>query len=313
MTRAALLRQVNPPLSIEEIDVDEPRAGEVQIRLSAAGLCHSDDAFIRGMFKLPLPAVPGHEGSGIVTAVGPGVTRVAPGDRVILSAIPQCGKCYWCAKGQATNCEVRMQVPAMGGQLDGTTRLHRGTANIQVGDTVVIVGCGGVGLNVVQGARLAGAERIIAIDVVPLKLELATRFGATDVIDARLNDPVEQVGLLTGSRGADVAFEVTGLAKSATQVFDMTRRGGEMIFIGVATPDSILPVRPLQTTGKVAKGCLYGQGVAEEEFPRLLREYEQGLLEIDLLVSSEIALEEVNAGFDAMHGGEVARSVIVYH
>ena len=364
MTRAAILRTCNEPLSIEVIRVDEPKAFEVKIRLSAAGLCHSDAGLISGFFPLPLPMVPGHEGSGIVESVGQGVTRVVPGDHVILSSIPQCGSCFWCLRGEGTNCEQRMLVPAQGGQLDGTTRLHRGdedirqfcfagtftemtvapeisvikipsdsnmvaaalvgcavttgvgaarnTADITPGDTVVVVGCGGIGLNVVQGARLAGAERIVAVDLSPTKLELARRFGATDVVDGRHADPVEAVRALTGGRGADVSFEAIGLGKTVAQVFEMTRRGGQMVFIGVTTPDAVVPVRQLQTTGKTAKGCQYGQGSAVEDFPRLMQEYADGLLEIDALVSKRIDLDDVNQGFADMHSGEVARSVIVY-
>jgi S-(hydroxymethyl)glutathione dehydrogenase/alcohol dehydrogenase len=364
MTRAAVLRKFNDRFVIEDIDVDEPRAGEVKVRLSAAGICQSDDGFVAGKFPLPLPAVAGHEGAGVVEAVGAGVTSVVPGDHVILSAIPQCGACFYCTHGQPALCDLRLKVPAMGGQLDGTTRYHlggeevyqycftgtfsevtvapersvvkipagsnmvaaaligcavttgvgaaRNTADIRPGHTVAVLGCGGVGLNVVQGAKLAGADRIVAIDVVDVKLDLARRLGATNVIDASKSDPVEEVRALTEGRGADVAFEVTGRPQGATQVFDLTRRGGEMVFIGVAAPETVVPVRPLQTSAKVAKGCLYGSALSEEEFPRLLQEYHDGLVEIDLLVSNRIPLEQVNDGFDDLRSGRVARSVIVY-
>lgn len=364
MTRAAILRTLRSNLTVEEIDVDAPKAGEVRIRLSASGLCHSDLALINGAFPLPLPALAGHEGAGVVEAVGPGVSRVVPGDAVILSAIPQCGRCFWCRRGQATNCEVRTRVPSPGGQLDGTTRLHcrgedvaqycfagtfaemtvapeicvvkipsdsnmvvaalvgcavttgvgaaRNTADIHRGDTVAVVGCGGVGLNVIQGARSAGAGRVIAIDIADMKLGLARRFGATDIVDGRIVDVVEAVRKLTSGRGADVAFEVTGTTKAATQVLEMTRRGGEMVFIGVAPPESVLPVRLLQASGKVAKGCQYGQAHSQTAFPQLLSEYADGLLELDLLVSNTISLDQVNEGFADMQRGAVARSVIVH-
>ena len=364
MTRAAVLRALNQSLSIEEIEVDEPGAGEVKVRLSASGLCHSDYGLMQGTFPLPLPAVPGHEGSGVVLEVGEGVTRVVPGDSVILCPTPQCGTCFWCSRGQAASCNARLLLPTIGGQLDGTTRLHwegqdlaqfcfagtfsevtvapeicvvkipsginmvvaaligcgvttgvgaaRNTADIEQGDTVAVIGCGGVGLNVVQGARLAGAERIIAIDVVELKLDLARRMGATDVVSAGSVDPVEAVLALTDGRGADVAFEVTGMAHAATQAFNLTRRGGQMVFVGVGTPDSVIPTRLLLSDAKIAKGCYYGGAVAQDDFLKLVQEYEAGLINLDLLVSKEITLEEVNEGFADMHRGSVARSVIVY-
>ncbi len=358
MTRAAILRGNHEKLSIEEIDVDEPRAGEVLVRLSASGVCHSDLAVIEGLMPMPFPAVLGHEGAGVVEAVGEGVTRVAPGDHVIMSATPECGVCYQCRRGQASACAIRLVERAPGGQLDGTTRLHQGghdiyqfcfegtfsertvtpeisvvkippasnmvvaaligcgvttgvgaarnTADIQAGDTVAVLGCGGVGLNVVQGAKLAGAGRIIAIDMLDSKLELARRMGATDVVNAREHDPVAAVQSLTEGRGADVSFEVTGNPIAVNQLNEFTRRGGEMVFIGIATPEAVIPVRPLMSSGKTAKGCLYGSANVVDDFPRLLREYEEGLLEIDLLVSKEIGLEDINGAFDDMIEGRVA-------
>jgi Zn-dependent alcohol dehydrogenase len=188
----------------------------------------------------------------------------------------------------------------------------RNTADIRPGDTVAVIGCGGVGLNVVQGAKLAGAGQIIAIDMVDLKLDLARKLGATDVVNAAKDDVVEAVKKLTGGNGADVAFDVTGFPTAVTQMYEMTRRGGEMVLIGVGQPESALATRPIQTTSKTLKGCCFGDAKVDEFFPLLLQEYVDGLLDIDTLISKQISLDEINAGFEDMEGGRVARSVIVY-
>ena len=189
------------------------------------------------------------------------------------------------------------------------------TADIRKGDTVAVVGCGGVGLNVVQGARIAGAERIIAIDMNDTKLRLAESFGATDTINASDGDPVAQVQALTGGRGADVAFEVIGLQSTIEQSMAMTRSGGETVLVGVPRLDVNLVFNPAFGaiyTAKTLKGCWYGSSNVSTEIPKLLALYQSGELKLDELISREIKLDEVNEAFDAMKGGEVARSVIVF-
>jgi len=189
------------------------------------------------------------------------------------------------------------------------------TANIRKGDTVAVIGCGGVGLNVIQGARIAGAEQIIAIDMVESKLQLAKEFGATDFINAADGNPVAKVQSLTGERGADVVFEVIGLGPTIEQAMNMTRRGGETILVGVPRMDVMLNINPAFSfiyTAKTVKGCWYGSSNVHREVPRLLELYKSGELKLDELISREIAIEDVNEAFEAMKSGEVARSVIIY-
>jgi Zn-dependent alcohol dehydrogenase len=189
------------------------------------------------------------------------------------------------------------------------------TADIRAGDTVAVIGCGGVGLNVIQGARHAGAERVIAIDMVPFKLDLAKQFGATDIVDASEGDPVSKVMEMTDQRGADVAFEVIGLGPTIEQTVNMTRRGGQSILVGVPKMDVMLNVPAflgLVLQEKTIKGCWYGSSNVHNDVPKLARLYTEGQLKLDELVSREIKLDDVNDALRAMEQGEVARSVIVY-
>lgn len=189
------------------------------------------------------------------------------------------------------------------------------TARIQPGDTVAVVGCGGVGLNTIQGAKYAGAERIIAIDMVASKLELARKFGATDTVDASSANAVSEVMDMTGQRGADVAFEVIGLGPTIEQTINMTRRGGQAILVGVPRMDVMVQVPAffgVVLMEKTIKGCWYGSSNVQQDVPKLARLYKEGKLMLDELISREIPLEGVNDAFEAMKTGEVARSVIVY-
>lgn len=189
------------------------------------------------------------------------------------------------------------------------------TANIRKGDTVAVVGCGGVGLNVIQGARIAGAGRILAIDMVEAKLQMAKEFGATDSINASQVDPVGQVMEMTEQRGADVAFEVIGLQQTIDQTITMTRRGGEAVLVGVPRMDVMLQLPAfmgLVLQDKAIKGCWYGSSNVQKDVPKLIELYRKGELKLDELVSRTIAVDQVNEAFDAMKSGEVARSVINY-
>ena len=368
MTRAAVLTDVGRPLELrDDLELDEPRAGEVRVQLRAAGVCHSDLSMRDGVLPITLPAVLGHEGAGVVTQVGPGVTAVARGDHVVVSWVPQCGVCYYCSRGQPELCQEADTVLLTGGLLDGTPRFSWGggrvqqmcgcgtfatetvvlataavpvpgdvdpavaallgcavvsgvgaalnTATITEGDTVAVVGCGGVGLNVVQGARIAGAGAIIAVDANPSKLPMAEALGATVTIDAGRTDPVSAVMTLTGERGADVAFEVVGSRPTIDQVIAMTRRGGEAVLVGIPSIDVMLELPAwvgLILQEKTIKGCWYGSADVRRDVPRLVELYQGGQLQLDPLVSRRIELSEVNAAFDAMEAGEVARSVIVF-
>jgi len=189
------------------------------------------------------------------------------------------------------------------------------TANIREGDTVAVVGCGGVGLNVIQGARIAGAAEIIAVDMLPTKLDMATEFGATTIVNASDGDPVGKVLELTQQRGVDVAFEVIGLKQTIEQTIMMTRRGGEAILVGVPRMEIMLELPAffgVVLMSKTIKGCWYGSSNVQQDVPRLLEYYQRGELKLDELISRRIKVDEVNDAFSAMEAGEVARSVIQY-
>lgn len=353
--KAAVLREVNKPLVIEEVTLDEPGQGQVLVKTAATGACHSDLHFIEGVWPTQTPAVLGHEASGIVERVGPGVTYAEPGDHVVLLFVPFCGSCRFCATGRPNLCSqgrTRSQTLHIGDQavapfasissfaeymvvpesglvkirkdvpLDKAALLGCGvmtgvgaainTAKVEPGATCAVVGTGGVGLNVIQGCVLAGAERIIAIDIHANKLEMARGFGATDFVDASKEDPVAKVRELTDG-GADYAFEVVGLPQAITQAFDMVRRGGEAIIVGMAPLGSEATISATAfLQEKVLRGCSYGSTRPRYDMPRLLDLYMAGRLKLDELVSRTYPLEGINEAFAAMKNGEVARSVIVF-
>jgi len=365
MAKAAVLTGVDTPLDIRtDVEVADPQAGEVRVRTGASGVCHSDLSVANGTIPLPTPIVLGHEGAGIVEAVGEGVTNVSPGDHVVVSWVPQCGTCYMCNHGQPYLCE-KNNMAAAAGMLDGTTRLTSqgqglhvmgmagtfadtmivpaislvkigndvpltaaaligcgvltgfgaavNTASIQEGDTVAVIGCGGVGLNVIQGAKHAGAAEIIAIDMNDAKLALAEQFGATTMVNASTTDP--GAAALANGRGCDVTFEVIGLGATMEQAINLTRVGGEVILVGVPRMDVFLNLNVAFTflyMAKSVKGCWYGSADVNRDVPMLLDLYKSGALKLDELISREIALEDVNEAFEAMKSGEVARSVINY-
>ena len=368
MPKAAVMTGIDQPLEIrEDIEVEAPHAGEIKVRMSASGVCHSDLSMQNGTMMAATPIVLGHEGAGVVEEVGEGVTTVKPGDKVVISWVPQCGECFFCAKNQGYLCERASAALATGGLLDGTTRMSSqgaplfqmaasgtfsevtivpeigavkidddidmrvaaligcgvltgvgaamNTANIQKGDTVAVVGCGGVGLNVIQGARIAGAGEIIAIDMNETKLQMAKEFGATATVNASQTDPVSQVMAMTGERGADVALEVIGLQQTIDQTITMTRRGGQAILVGVPRMDVMLNLPAffgVVLAEKTIKGCWYGSSNVQKDVPKLIKLYKSGELKLDELISRTIKLDEVNEAFDTMKTGEVARSVISY-
>jgi NDMA-dependent alcohol dehydrogenase len=370
--KAAVLASVGEALEVRtDVEVAPPHEGEVSVRMAASGVCHSDLSIRDGVIPAALPMILGHEGAGIVEAVGEGVDVVAPGDHVVISWTPQCGECYWCVRDQPYMCDVAVRASRGSALLDGTTRatsqgeelkqmafsgtfaeltvvpaisvikipddfpLHLAallgcgvltgvgaalnTADIAPGDSVAVIGCGGVGLNVIQGARIAGAGRIIAVDVQPAKLELARQFGATDTIDpsgdASAMDTVRAVRALTDGRGADVSFEVIGLAPTIEQAVKMTRRGGQVVLVGVPSRDVFLNIEVFADVllqERKILGCWYGSSDPHRDVPRLIERYRDGTLLLDELVSRTIHLDEVNDAFAAMERGEVARSVIDY-
>ena len=362
MARAVVIRGAGG-MDVCDLAVAGPREGEVRVRMRAAGVCHSDLNVLNrsgtGMF---LPAVLGHEGSGVVEDVGPGVGDLEPGDHVILAVVAQCGHCLYCTSGQPTLCE---QGHFGRGALlrDGTTRLTfdgqpvgqmagLGTwceeavvaadvaikvdpsmpfpqaailgcgvvtgygaavnaGHVGPGETVAVIGCGGVGLSGLQGARIAGAGRIIAIDVVEGKLDLATTMGATETLDATaVDDVVAEVLDRTGGHGADVVLDFVGSASTSAQAVAMTRNGGRCVFTGLAGSDWSISVTDFLRYGKTITGNYMGMGNFRKTFAELTTLYHQGRLQLDEMVSREIAVTEVAEAFRAMQAGEVARSVI---
>jgi len=367
MPKAAVCRGLNEPLSIEEVDLEAPKAGEVKVKMGASGVCHSDLSVQNGTLFGSYPIVLGHEGAGVIEEVGEGVEGLAVGDHVVISWVPQCGQCFYCQKGQGYLCEAGAGAMATGGLLDGTTRLSKdgeaimqmactgtfsesavipaigavkipddvpldiaaligcgvltgvgaatNTASIKPGDTVAVVGCGGVGLNVIQGAIIAGATRVIAVDMLENKLKMAEQFGATDLVNAGEGDAVTKVLELTESRGVDVAFEVIGLKATIDQTIGMTRRGGEAVLVGVPKMDVMLELPAFLSVvlmSKSIKGCWYGSSNVQTDVLKLIGWYREGKLKLDELISRRIELEDVNDAFRAMEAGEVARSVIEY-
>ncbi len=367
MTKAAVLTAVDTPLEVrDDIELAPPGPGEVKVKVGASGVCHSDLSVSNGTIPLPTPIVLGHEGAGTVVEVGEAVNGLAVGDHVVLSFVPNCRECYFCRRGQGYLCE-RGAMAAMGGLLDGTTRIssHGGplhqmamlgtfgeeaivpeiscvkidddvplkvaaligcgvltgvgaalnTADIHLGDTVAVIGCGGVGLNVIQGARIAGASEVIAIDRFDSKLEMAKQFGATRTVKAGDQDPAAVIAEAAEGRLADVVFEVIGLKDTMLQAFQLARQGGEVVFVGVPRMDTMLELMAafeFLYLAKTVKGCWYGSSNVHEDVPKLLELYAHGQLKLDELISAEIDVAGVNDAFRAMESGEVARSVIVY-
>jgi S-(hydroxymethyl)glutathione dehydrogenase/alcohol dehydrogenase len=361
--KAAVLYEARTPLVVETVDLDDPKEGEVLVRLASAGVCHSDYHVMKGEWTLPLPMVLGHEAAGVVEKVGSGVTQVKPGDHVILNFRPNCGWCRYCAIGRPVLCNGADTLRWM--MFDGTVRLHKGgqdiyhfartasfaeyavvpqsgavpvrrdmpldkaclvgcsvmtgigavinTAKVQPGSSVVVIGCGGIGLNVIQGAALAGAERIIAVDVLENKLAYAREFGATDIIDASSGDTAARVRDLTDG-GADYAFEAIGNSRTILQAYESTRLGGVTTIVGMAPEDDQVTINALSIprTEKVIMGSWYGSARPWVDLPKMVDLYLSGRIKIDPLISRTYRLEEINPAYDALEKGEVARSILVF-
>ncbi|MFN8561428.1 MAG: Zn-dependent alcohol dehydrogenase [Anaerolineae bacterium] len=363
--QAALLRQPNTPFTIETPTLDNPRAGEVRVKLAACGVCHSDYHLVSGTTRHPMPVVAGHEGAGVVDAVGEGVTSVQPGDHVVLNWCPACGECFYCQHDQPNLCDTFTAPIWAGTMLDGTTRLsHNGdpvyaycglaafaeytvvpeqscirirsdvslvtaslvgcavatgvgaalyTSPVQPGESVVVIGCGGVGLNTLQGAKLRGAATIIAVDSNPAKEALARQFGATDFVLSS-DHVLDDIRALTGGRGADRAYEAVGLPRLQELALDAARPGGSIVLAGLSPMGSStnLPGAVITRQEKTIKGSYYGSVDARRDFPLLIDYYVDGRLKLDELVSRTWRLGEINAAFDEMLTGGAARGVIVF-
>jgi S-(hydroxymethyl)glutathione dehydrogenase/alcohol dehydrogenase len=358
--KAAVLREINKPLEIEDIQHGDPAPREVLIRTVAAGVCHSDLHFANGSYPYPLPAVLGHESAGVVEAVGADVTYVKPGDHVITCLSAFCGHCDQCLTGHMSLCqEPELQRPA-----DQPSRLANGdenlaqflnlssfaeymlvhehaivkvredmpldraaligcgvttgvgavihTAKVEPGSTVAVIGCGGVGLSAINGAAIAGAARIIAVDTLASKLDLARKFGATDVVNAAEVDAVGEIREMTGG-GVHYSFEAIGLKKTAEQAFKMLGFGGTATIIGMIPVGTMVDLHgPEFLMERKMQGSNMGSNRFRVDMPRFVDFYLQGRLHLDDMISGRIKLEDVNEAMDALKTGEVARSVIMF-
>jgi S-(hydroxymethyl)glutathione dehydrogenase/alcohol dehydrogenase len=366
-TKAAVLWRASEPWSVEEVDLDPPKAGEVLVRLEYAGLCHSDDHLVTGDMPALLPIIGGHEGAGVVEAVGPEVTSLSPGDHVAPMFIPACGRCRWCASGRSNLCDAGAEV-MMGTGADGTFRAHaRGqdlytmcflgtfspyavmserslvkipqhvpleiaalvscgvttgygsavhTARVQPGETVVVVGVGGVGANAVQGARIAGAEMIVAVDPVAFKRDKAKLWGATHTA-ASVEEATELVREITRGVMADAAIYTVGVAKGAdfAALLGLVSKGGRVAAtaVGPATDMSVaMSLFDLTLSQKEVRGSLFGAANGRADIPKLLRLYGSGQLHLDELITSRYRLDQVNIGYRDMHEGRNIRGVIAH-
>ena len=361
---AAVLHDVDKPYSIETVELDPPKRGEVLVKVGAAGVCRSDLHFQKGEATIAIPAVLGHEGAGTVEAVGEGVTMTKPGDRVILSFVPNCGHCPSCETGRAYLCDEHARTT--GKLFDNTSRLHTlagqdlahmgkvacfaeyavvpeagcipapaeldfpqmaligcsvttgvgaalFNAGVQAGDSVAVIGCGGVGINVIQGAGLAGATTIVAVDVKAGALEFATRFGATHAVNARTEDAVERVKALTGG-GAQWAFEAYGSGQTTRLAVDVLRKRGTAVIVGIAPIGDTAAIEPVGLTRmeKTIRGCYYGTARPRQDMPRIAEWYRRGLLEIDALVTRRYPLADINRAYEDIDTDAVGRGVIVF-
>lgn len=364
-TRAAILYEPNTPLSVETLDLEPPRTGEVLVKLVATGVCHSDWHLVTGDTRHPLPVVLGHEGAGIVEAVGAGVSRVKPGDHVALNWAPNCGCCFYCLNDRPNLCSTYVEPIWAGTMMDGTSRLSKNgrtvyhfsalacfadysvvpqeccvplckevppkiaaligcavttgvgavlnTAKVRPGTSVAIFGAGGVGLSIILGACLAGASRIIAVDRVQAKCDMALEFGATHTVIAgpETNDSIRS---LTDGRGADYVFEAIGIPAVQEQCLDAARPGGTIVLAGVSPMGSStnLPGAIITRQEKTIMGTYYGTANTARDFPLYADLYVKGKLDLDRLVSKTYPLEEINEAYADMLGGKVARGVIVF-
>ena len=362
--KAAVLKAPGEAFTIEDVELDPPRAGEVLVKIAAVGVCHSDWHLVTGTTKHPMPVVAGHEGAGIVEAVGEGVSDLVVGDRVILNWAPACGSCFYCARDKANLCETYTGPIWAGTMLDGTTRLRwrdqplysycglaalaertvvprqscvrisgevsleaaaligcavatgvgaaMYTAGVRPGENVVVLGCGGVGLSIIQGARLCGASFILAVDAQMQKIWVGRHFGADSVVMAS-DDVRSIVRHHTNGRGADHVFEAIGAAALQEKALEMVRPGGTLTLAGLAPMGTAtnFPSPVIARQELTIKGSYYGSVNAQRDFPMLLDLYARGRLNLDDMVTRRYPLSQVNEAYRDMAEGRLARGVIV--
>ncbi|AUG54289.1 S-(hydroxymethyl)glutathione dehydrogenase/class III alcohol dehydrogenase [Thalassospira marina] len=366
--KAAIAWEAGKPLSIEEVQVAPPKAGEVRIKLTATGVCHTDAFTLSGDDPEGIfPAILGHEGGGVVESVGEGVTSVAVGDHVIPLYTPECGECKFCKSGKTNLCSKIRETQGKGLMPDGTTRFSQNgkpifhymgcstfseytvlpeisvakvnkaapleevcllgcgvttgmgaatnAAKVKKGDTVAIFGLGGIGLSAIIGCQMAGAERILAIDINEKKFDLAKQLGATDCINPKNFDkPIQQVIVEMTDGGVDYSFECIGNVNVMRSALECCHKGwGESVIIGVAGAGQEISTRPFQlVTGRVWRGTAFGGVKGRSELPDYVERYLAGEFKLSDFITHTMPLEEINHAFHLMHEGESIRSVIHY-
>lgn len=366
--RAAVASGAGKPLTIEEVDLEGPKAGEVLVEVKATGICHTDEFTLSGADPEGLfPTILGHEGAGIVVDVGPGVTTLKKGDHVIPLYTPECRQCEYCLSQKTNLCQAIRSTQGQGLMPDGSSRFSLGgkkvfhymgtstfanftvvpeialakiredapfdkvcyigcgvttgigavinTAKVEAGANVVIFGLGGIGLNVIQGAKLVGANMIVGVDINPARKELATKFGMTHFVNPKEveGDLVPYLVNLTKG-GADYSFECIGNTTTMRQALECCHKGwGVSVIIGVAGAGQEISTRPFQlVTGRVWKGTAFGGARGRTDVPKIVDWYMEKKINIDDLITHKLKLADINQGFDLMKQGKSIRSVVVY-
>jgi S-(hydroxymethyl)glutathione dehydrogenase/alcohol dehydrogenase len=367
-SRAAVAWVAGKPLTIEEIDVEGPRAGEVLVQIKATGVCHTDAFTLSGDDPEGLfPAVLGHEGGGVVVEIGAGVSSVAVGDHVIPLYTAECRQCKFCKSGKTNLCQAVRATQGRGQMPDGTSRFSQNgksihhymgtstfseytvvpeislavinksaplekvcllgcgvttgigavlnTAKVEPGATVAVFGIGGIGLAVIQGAVMAKAGRIIAIDTNPSKFELARQLGATDCVNPRdSSTPIQQVIVDMTDGGVDYSFECIGNVEVMRAALECCHKGwGESVIIGVAGAGQEIRTRPFQlVTGRVWRGSAFGGVRGRTQLPGMVEQAMRGEIALDPFITHNLPLDRINEAFDLMHEGKSIRTVIHY-
>ena len=365
--KAAVAHAAGQPLTVETVQLEGPRAGEVLVEVKATGICHTDAFTLSGADPEGLfPAILGHEGAGVVVEVGPEVHSVKPGDHVIPLYTPECRQCKFCTSGKTNLCQAIRATQGQGLMPDGSSRFSIGgdmvhhymgtstfanytvlpeiavarirpdapfdkvcyigcgvttgigavinTARVEPGSTVAVFGLGGIGLNVIQGCRLVGADRIVGVDLNPDRQALAEKFGMTDFVNPNeVDDVVAAIVDLTDG-GVDYSFECIGNVHVMRQALECCHKGwGESVIIGVAGAGEEIATRPFQlVTGRVWRGSAFGGAKGRTDVPKIVDWYMDGKINIDDLITHTMGLDEINTAFDLMHEGQSIRSVVVY-
>jgi len=366
--RAAVAHEAGKPLSVEMIDLEGPKAGEVLVELKATGICHTDEYTLSGKDPEGLfPSILGHEGAGVVVEVGAGVSSLAVGDHVIPLYVPECRQCEYCLNPKTNLCQSIRITQGKGLMPDGTSRfslrskqlLHYmgtstfanftvvpeialakirkdapfdkvcyigcgvttgigaviNTAKVEPGANVVVFGLGGIGLNVIQGARMVGANMIVGVDINPNRRAIAEKFGMTHFVNPKEigGDLVPYLVNLTKG-GADYSFECVGDVTLMRQALECCHKGwGVSVIIGVAPAGAEISTRPFQlVTGRVWKGSAFGGAAGRTDVPKIVDWYMDGKINIDDLITHTLPLERINEGFDLMHAGKSIRTVVTY-